>query len=156
MSTTPNITKMALDASKIKVTPAANLGKIPSPGSPELWAQNVATDHMVTCRWTEHGGWETPELKPYADFAISPLASCIHYATQCFEGMKVYRGHDNKVRLFRPDRNAKRLSMSAKRVSLPEVDDVELVKLIKALVQADQKSLSSISSFQCQQHTYMY
>lgn len=109
------------------------------PGSAELWAQNVATDHMVTCRWTVDGGWDAPILKPFGDLTISPLASCIHYATQCFEGMKVYRGFDDRVRLFRPDCNAKRLVASAKRVSLPGFDPEQLVELIKALVRADAK-----------------
>ncbi|RSL95708.1 hypothetical protein CDV31_013766 [Fusarium ambrosium] len=131
--------KQRLDASKLKFTQSTFLHPVPEPGSPELWAQNVHTDHMVTCRWTAEKGWDAPEIKPFADFSISPLASCIHYATQCFEGMKAYRGVDNKVRLFRPDRNAKRLVMSAKRVSLPEFDDAELVKLIKALVRTDSK-----------------
>ncbi|KAJ3531581.1 hypothetical protein NM208_g8815 [Fusarium decemcellulare] len=130
-------TKKPLDASKLKSTRSSVLQPVPEPGSAELWAQNVGTDHMVTCRWTVDGGWDDPELKPFGDFTVSPLASCLHYATQCFEGMKVYRGFDNRVRLFRPDRNAKRLATSAKRVSLPDFDDIELVNLIKALVRVD-------------------
>ncbi|KAK7419429.1 hypothetical protein QQX98_003381 [Neonectria punicea] len=55
----------------------------------------------------------------------------------CFEGMKVYRGFDGKLRLFRPDRNARRLVMSAKRVALPGFNDGELVKLVRALMRVD-------------------
>lgn len=131
-----------LDASQLKFQVASTSRPVPKPGSAELWAQNVATDHMVTCRWTTDGGWDAPILKPFGDLTISPLASCLHYATQCFEGMKVYRGFDNRVRLFRPDRNAKRLVASAKRVSLPGFDPEQLVELIKALVRADAKSKS--------------
>ncbi|OJK00224.1 hypothetical protein ASPACDRAFT_118280 [Aspergillus aculeatus ATCC 16872] len=127
----------SLDASRLKVTRASVLRPVPEPGSPELWAQNVATDHMVTCRWTVDGGWEDPLIKPFGDFPISPLASCLHYATQCFEGMKVYRGLDNRLRLFRPDRNAKRLATSAEKVSLPRFDTEQLVQLIKALARLD-------------------
>ncbi|KAM5345642.1 hypothetical protein ACJ41O_011503 [Fusarium nematophilum] len=131
--------KKPLDASKLRITRASILGKVPEPGSAELWAQNVATDHMVTCRWTVDEGWDDPVIKPFGDLTISPLASCIHYATQCFEGMKVYRGFDGRLRLFRPDRNARRLAVSAKRVSLPGFDPEQLVKLIKALVRVDAK-----------------
>ncbi|KAH7144546.1 aminotransferase [Dactylonectria estremocensis] len=126
-----------LDASKLIFTQSTELGPVPEPGSAEQWAQNVCCDHMVTCRWTSKGGWEAPELKPFGDLAISPAASCLHYATQCFEGMKAYRGFDGKLRLFRPDRNAQRLVMSSKRVSLPGFDDRELVKLIMALMRVD-------------------
>lgn len=126
-----------LDASKLKVNRSSALKPIPEPGSADLWAQNAASDHMVTCRWTVDGGWEDPVIKPFGDLAVSPLASCIHYATQCFEGMKVYRGVDNRLRLFRPDRNAKRLVTSAERISLPDFDPEQLVELIKALVRVD-------------------
>ncbi|KAF4422197.1 hypothetical protein F53441_14301 [Fusarium austroafricanum] len=126
-----------LDASKLIFTKSESLNPVPEPGSAELWAQNACCDHMVIARWKLGKGWEALELKPYGDISISPAASCLHYATQCFEGMKVYRGYDGKLRLFRPDRNAKRLSMSAQRVSLPAIDEEELVKLVKALVRVD-------------------
>nr|RBR01071.1 hypothetical protein FVER53263_10560 [Fusarium verticillioides] len=131
--------KGQLDASKLKFNLTTELKDVPKPGSADLWEQNVATDHMVTCRWTVQNGWEAPVIKPFGDLTISPLASCLHYATQCFEGMKVYRGFDGRVRLFRPDRNAERLVMSAERVSLPSFDPEQLVELIKALVRVDAK-----------------
>ncbi|CRK44181.1 hypothetical protein BN1723_000867 [Verticillium longisporum] len=126
-----------LDASRLVFSRSATKRPVPLPGSTELWAQNVCCDHMLTCRWTVEGGWEMPEIKPYGDLSISPIASCLHYATQCFEGMKVYRGFDGRLRLFRPDLNAKRLNMSATRVALLSFDDAELVKLIAALVKED-------------------
>ncbi|KAK1637680.1 branched-chain-amino-acid aminotransferase [Colletotrichum phormii] len=52
-------------------------------------------------------------------------------------GMKVYRGFDGNLRLFRPDCNAKRLSSSAQRVALPSFDEGALVQLIKSLVRVD-------------------
>ncbi|OPB40876.1 hypothetical protein A0O28_0009570 [Trichoderma guizhouense] len=128
---------MPLIASNIKFTQATNPREVPQVDSNETWAQNVSSDHMLTCQWTMERGWDAPEIKPVADLSISPLVSCLHYATQCFEGMKVYRGFDGKIRLFRPELNAKRLAMSAKCVSLPQFDADELVKLIMALVQIE-------------------
>ncbi len=66
-----------------------------------------------------------------------PTASVLHYATECFEGLKVYRGYDQKLRLFRPDRNARRMLNSATRISLPAFDPRELQKLIGTLVAVD-------------------
>lgn len=66
-----------------------------------------------------------------------PTASCLHYATECFEGLKVYRGFDGKLRVFRPDRNAARMNMSAGRISLPTFAPNELEKLILALLEVD-------------------
>ena len=45
-------------------------------------------------------GWGVPEVKPYGPLSIMPTASVLHYATECFEGMKAYRGYDGKLRVF--------------------------------------------------------
>ncbi|OJJ58585.1 hypothetical protein ASPSYDRAFT_151896 [Aspergillus sydowii CBS 593.65] len=126
-----------LDASVVKVTRSTNLRHVPAPGSPEELSHSYCTDHMVTARWTAANGWETPEVKPYQNLSIAPTASCLHYATECFEGMKVYRGFDGKLRLFRPDLNGERLSNSAIRASLPRFRFEELKELIAKLMQVD-------------------
>jgi branched-chain amino acid aminotransferase len=59
--------------------------------------------------WKSSTGWDAPELRPYGNLSIPPTASVLHYATECFEGLKMYRGYDGKLRLFRPDCNSKRL-----------------------------------------------
>jgi hypothetical protein len=43
----------------------------------------------------------------------------LHYATELFEGLKAYRGVDNKIRLFRPEMNMRRMRLTAARASLP-------------------------------------
>lgn len=98
---------------------------------------NSSTDHMLTVKWTEKGGWETPQLRPYGPLDIMPTASCIHYATQAFEGMKAYRGVDGKLRLFRPDLNCKRMNLSSTRIALPPIDPEQLEELIKNFVSVD-------------------
>jgi len=102
-----------LDASKLRITRTTTPRKVPEPNSAEVWSYKACTDHMVKVTWTDDQGWHTPEITPYGPLSIMPTASCLHYATQCFEGMKVYRGYDGKLRLFRPDRNCARLVMSA-------------------------------------------
>ncbi|GES58298.1 branched-chain amino acid aminotransferase, cytosolic [Aspergillus terreus] len=126
-----------LDASVVKITRSANLRPVPAPGSPEELSHSYCTDHMVTVRWTDAKGWETPEVRPYENLSIPPTASCLHYATECFEGMKVYRGYDGKLRLFRPDCNGERLVMSAQRASLPSFPFEELKRLVARLMQID-------------------
>lgn len=123
-----------LDASRLTFTPNLNPKPVPAPNSAEVWSQSYTTDHMLTARWTEKSGWEAPEIRPYGPLSIMPTASVLHYATECFEGMKAYRGDDGKVRLFRPDRNAKRLLNSATRISLPGFPPEEFVKLLKKFI----------------------
>ena len=66
-----------------------------------------------------------------------PTASVLHYATECFEGLKLYRGYDGRLRLFRPDCNARRMLNSATRIALPAFDPAELQKLIETLCAVD-------------------
>lgn len=66
-----------------------------------------------------------------------PTASCLHYATECFEGLKLYRGFDGKLRIFRPDRNVNRMLISAARIALPAFDPQQLLLLIAKLCAVD-------------------
>ncbi|KAL5363332.1 aminotransferase [Aspergillus floccosus] len=95
------------------------------------------TDHMITVSWTAKNGWGDPELVPHGPILLMPAASVLQYSTTCFEGMKVYRGHDGKLRLFRPLKNCSRMVKSAARISLPTFDETELLDLIQALCALD-------------------
>ena len=92
---------------------------------------------MVTCQWTATTGWAAPDLKPYGPLSLMPTASVFHYATECFEGLKLYRGYDGRLRLFRPTFNTNRMLGSATRIALPGFDPAELEKLIVKLCSVD-------------------
>jgi branched-chain amino acid aminotransferase len=126
-----------LDASKLTISPATSPREVPEPNSKEVFDMKTCTDHMVKVTWTSDAGWHAPIIEQYGPLTMMPIASCLHYATQCFEGMKVYRGYDGKLRLFRPEKNCKRLNMSSARVALPQFDAGELEKLMKSLLAID-------------------
>lgn len=112
--------------------------KTTSPREPTGLPANSHTDHMVEVDWTAADGWGTPHIKPYAPLALDPTASCLHYATQCFEGLKAFRSTDGKtLRLLRPELNLARLNNSADRTALPTFDTDELLKIILKLVALD-------------------
>ncbi|POR39523.1 Branched-chain-amino-acid aminotransferase, partial [Tolypocladium paradoxum] len=110
---------------------------VPDEAAANAGDETVATDHMVTAVWRAAEGWAAPELKPYGPLSLMPTASCLHYATECFEGLKVFRGYDGRLRLFRPARNAARMRVSAARISLPLFEPAELEKLMVALLAVD-------------------
>ena len=89
---------------------------------------------MLTIPWTEDSGWGIAQIKPYGPLSLMPTASVLHYATECFEGMKAYRGQDGNVRLFRPERNAARFLKSATRIALPGFEPEAFLELIKSFV----------------------
>ena len=126
-----------LDASLLTTTLTTSPRPVPAIGSPEMASQRVCTDHMIQARWTEESGWDAPSLSPYGPLSLMPTTSCLHYATQCFEGLKLYRGHDGNLRLFRPDLNCKRMLMSTTRIALPGFPPQELLKLILKLCATD-------------------
>ncbi|MCJ1355376.1 MAG: hypothetical protein MMC33_005367 [Icmadophila ericetorum] len=133
----PHVALAELDASQLVFTRTTTPRAVPEPNSPEVWSTSVSTDHMVTCKWTAKDGWAAPHLEPYGPLSLMPTASVLHYATECFEGMKFYRGYDGRLRLFRPDRNCRRMLTSATRIALPAFNPAELQKLIAKLVSVD-------------------
>ena len=54
----------------------------------------------------------------------------LHYGQELFEGMKAYRGLDEKIRLFRPMLNMSRMVTSAEKASLPDFDGEHLMQCI--------------------------
>ena len=78
---------------------------------------------MLSVDWTASDGWSAPRIQPHENLQLSPAAMTLHYALQCFEGMKAYRGDDDAIRLFRPDLNAKRMTSSLRRLAMPTFDE---------------------------------
>ena len=80
------------------------------------------------------GAW-TPIASLTEDYLhFSAYAGALHYAIECFEGLKAFRGKDGRIRLFRPEENAKRLIRSAKYLGI-EAPSVEMfVEMCKRVV----------------------
>ncbi|XP_056132670.1 branched-chain-amino-acid aminotransferase, cytosolic [Lampris incognitus] len=93
---------------------------------------------MLTIEWSAAGGWQEPRIKPFGNLSLHPACSSLHYAVELFEGMKAYRGPDDKVRLFRPMLNMNRMAKSAERACLPAFDQSELLECIRRLVEIEQ------------------
>ncbi|KAG5862350.1 hypothetical protein JTB14_003303 [Gonioctena quinquepunctata] len=67
------------------------------------------------------------------------MISAILILFQLFEGTKVYRGVDGKLRWFRPNLNMIRMNRSAEMIGLPMFSGPELVKCLMRLIQIDQE-----------------
>ncbi|KAF7549368.1 hypothetical protein G7Z17_g6430 [Cylindrodendrum hubeiense] len=121
-----------LDAAAMtfNLVPESEQEQVPGLYDAARMTQRAMTAHMVQATWRAETGWESPEMIPYGKIGLLPTASVLHYATESFEGMKVYRGYDDKLRLFRPWLNCKRLSKSNARVCLPDFDQEALLRII--------------------------
>ncbi|KDN46030.1 hypothetical protein RSAG8_04537, partial [Rhizoctonia solani AG-8 WAC10335] len=107
------------------------------PKSSSLVFGHTFTDHMISIPWTAISGWGTPTIIPYGPLSLDPSCTVLHYAQTVFEGMKAYRDENNKVTMFRPDMNMKRMNRSAARISLPTFNGDEMLEIIKTLVKLD-------------------
>lgn len=88
---------------------------------------------MLTCKWTRENEWKTLQMVPYRPISLMSASSVIQYVTSCFEGMKLFRGDDSRLRLFRPQLNCECSLNSALGASLPAFDPEEMLNLIKMI-----------------------
>lgn len=96
------------------------------------------TDYNVRIYYKD-GKWSEPELTRDEHIAIHMSAPCLHYGVEAFEGLKAFRGPDDKVRLFRPDENGKRLASSARKLCMAELPVETFVEMCKMVVKANER-----------------
>jgi len=99
------------------------------------------TDHMLVCDYIpQKGGWQTPEIIPYANFELGPDSVVFHYGQEVFEGMKAYRNAqgNGEILLFRPEQNARRFANSAVRLGMQPVPEELFLRCVQELVSVEQ------------------
>ena len=85
---------------KIEKVPESELKSKPDDSA--LGFGQIFTDHMLTMKYSAEKGWHDAEIKKYQAFSLAPSAMALHYGQAIFEGLKAYRGKDDKIYLFRP------------------------------------------------------
>jgi len=91
------------------------------PADDELSFGKVLTDHMFLMDYQESKGWHSPRIVPYGPLSLDPATSVLHYGQAIFDGLKAFRGDDDQIRLFRPDRHAERFNRSGQIMCMPEL-----------------------------------
>ncbi|QGQ46028.1 branched-chain amino acid aminotransferase [Metabacillus sediminilitoris] len=120
---------------KINITLSTT--KKEKPASNQLEFGRVFTDHMFVMDYSSSKGWYDPRIVPYEPITLSPSSMVFHYGQTVFEGLKAYRTKDDKVLLFRPDKNFQRLNLSNDRLCIPQIDEEFLIDALKQLVSID-------------------
>jgi branched-chain amino acid aminotransferase len=93
----------------------------------------IKTDYNIRCTYKD-GKWGELEVSDSEHISLHIAATGLHYGQQAFEGMKAYRGIDNKVRLFRWEENAKRIKQSAEGIHMsPVPSELFLQAVVKAV-----------------------
>lgn len=91
------------------------------------------TDYNVRCYFRD-GKWGEIEVSQDENVTMHMAATCLHYGQEAFEGLKAFRGKDDKIRVFRMDENAKRLIRSAEGVVMEPVPQDLFEKMVRKVV----------------------
>ncbi|OZI13701.1 branched chain amino acid aminotransferase [Bacillaceae bacterium SAS-127] len=111
----------------------------PKPESNQLGFGKIFTDHMFVMDYTEGTGWHDPRIVPYQPLTLDPASMIFHYGQTVFEGMKAYLTKDQRILLFRPERNMQRLNRSNDRLCIPNIDEKLALEALKKLILVDKE-----------------
>ncbi|MEN6363565.1 MAG: branched-chain amino acid aminotransferase [Rectinema sp.] len=96
------------------------------------------TDWRYVSHWKD-GSWDSGRLVSDNMITISEGSTALHYAQQCFEGLKAYTRADGRVQLFRPDRNSSRMNATADRLVMPHVPEEKFIDACMQVVKANMR-----------------
>ena len=109
------------------------------PPEEKLGFGKVFTDHMLLVDYDDKQGWHDARIVPFGRISLHPASTVLHYGAEIFEGLKAYRREDGGVQLFRPMENVRRMNNSAERMSLPQMDEQEMLQLLTTFVKLEEK-----------------
>ncbi|XQY90191.1 branched-chain amino acid aminotransferase [Metabacillus sp. HB246100] len=109
------------------------------PQPEQLEFGRIFTDHMFVMDYSPQKGWHDARIEPFEPITLSPASMVFHYGQTVFEGLKAYRTSDDKVLLFRPEKNMERLNLSNERLCIPEIDGEFVIEALKKLVSIDKE-----------------
>lgn len=131
-----------MDGSSIKIQLCSSRKE--KPDFKNLGFGKVFTDHMFVMDYTDGKGWHDPQIIPYQPITLDPASVVFHYGQTVFEGLKAYRTKDQKILLFRPEKNFQRLNHSNDRLCIPPIDENLALEGLKKLVWLDQEWVPNV------------
>ena len=121
---------------EIKITKTTSPAQMPP--EDKLGFGKVFTDHMLLVDYDDKQGWHDARILPFGRISLHPASTVLHYGAEIFEGLKAYRRADGGVQLFRPMENIRRMNNSAERMSLPLMDEQDMLKLLTTFVKLEE------------------
>ena len=80
------------------------------------------TNYNVRC-YFKNNNWGAVEVSDSEMINMHMAATCLHYGQEAFEGLKAFRGHDDRIRVFRWRENARRMASSSRGILMAEVPE---------------------------------
>ncbi len=105
----------------------------------------VPTDYNVRCTYKD-GKWGEIEVSDSEYVPLHIAATCLHYGQESFEGLKVFRGKDGKVRIFRMEENAKRFIRSAEGIKMAPMPVELFCEMVRKVVKLNARFIPPYGS----------
>ena len=104
------------------------------------WAELGFQYHKTDFRFSavhKAGSWQDGALVTDEMISVHEGAPTLHYAQQCFEGMKAQTAEDGRILLFRPELNWERMREAAGRLLMPTVPQDLFIQGVEEAVRAN-------------------
>ncbi|WP_431802533.1 branched-chain amino acid aminotransferase [Halobacillus andaensis] len=124
-----------MTANELTIAKSTNLKS--KPEKDQIPFGQTFTDHMFVMDFAEGKGWHEPRIVPYEPVTLDPAAMIFHYGQTVFEGLKAYRADGDRILLFRPEKNLERLNRSSDRLSIPPIDEEEVMTYLEELIRIE-------------------
>jgi len=98
----------------------------------------MKTDYNVRCNY-KNGEWGDIRVSDSEFIELHMASTCLHYGQEIFEGLKAYKGKDERVRLFRWEENSKRMIHSAKGIMMAEVPSELFKRAVHKVVKMNER-----------------
>jgi branched-chain amino acid aminotransferase len=108
----------------------------PKPDGTDLGFGRFFTDHELE---SVHDGraWSAARIVPFGSTKSDVASGAVQYGLSVFEGLKVFRGADGALRIFRADAHARRFAKSAEAFCMPAVPQDMFIAAVRALTRED-------------------
>lgn len=105
----------------------------------------IPTDYNVRCYFRD-GKWGEIEVSSSETIEMHIAATALHYGQEIFEGLKAFRGKDGKVRVFRPEANAKRIQDSARGIKMEPIPTDIFLKMTEMAIKLNERFIPPYGS----------
>lgn len=108
----------------------------------------IPTDYNIRCYYRA-GAWGELEISSSDSINIPMAATGLHYGQESFEGLKAFEGKDGRVRIFRPDENAKRMADTSEGIMMPIFPEERFIEAVDLAVKLNQRFIPPYESGAC-------
>ncbi|KAL8950821.1 MAG: hypothetical protein Q9222_003168 [Ikaeria aurantiellina] len=89
----------------------------------------------IECHYSvQTSQWTSPKFIRSPHLSIHGMAPGLNYGQQAYEGVKAFRTPEDRIAIFRPQENARRMAHSASYISIPPVPEEVFLKSCRMAV----------------------